>query len=50
VLSFYFLEERRVFKTLPLFVCQVQSKSAPLVNTYLLEISNKPASFFCFNL
>lgn len=46
VLSFYFLEERRVFKTLPLFVCQVQSKSAPLVNTYLLEISNKPASLF----
>ncbi|WP_297441164.1 hypothetical protein [Sulfurimonas sp.] len=27
-----------------------QCKSAPLCNTYLAEISNKPASRFCFNL
>jgi len=29
---------------------KVQSKNVPLCNTYLLEISNKPASLFCFNL
>jgi hypothetical protein len=28
----------------------MQCKSAPLRNTYLAEISNKPASLFCFNL
>ncbi len=28
----------------------MQCKSAPLSNTYLLEISNNPASLFCFNL
>lgn len=28
----------------------MQCKSAPLCNTYLLEISNNPASLFCFNL
>ena len=27
-----------------------QCKSAPLCNTYLAEISNNPASRFCFNL
>ena len=29
---------------------KVQSKNVPLCNTYLLEISNNPASLFCFNL
>ncbi|APW65285.1 hypothetical protein LPB137_05195 [Poseidonibacter parvus] len=28
----------------------MQCKSAPLCNTYLLEIFNNPASLFCFNL
>ena len=28
----------------------MQCKSAPLCNTYLAEISNNPASRFCFNL
>mgnify|MGYP000070693252 CR=1 FL=1 len=28
----------------------MQCKSAPLRNTYLAEISNSPASLFCFNL